>query len=118
VKASLAHEKQRLKAIGQLRSANPVEMSSKGQADKLIQFEKKVTTALQARIEGYPDLKNSEVMQTFMSIMAETENYLSLLRNSFTESAMIYNTRIQSFPDVVLAKLFRFREAPQFSSKP
>lgn len=117
VKASLAHEKQLLKAIAQLRSADPVEMSSKGQADKLIQFEKKVTNALQARIEGYPDLKNNEVIQKFMSIMADTENYLSLLRNSYTESAMIYNTRIQSFPDVILAKLFRFREAPQFSSK-
>ncbi|SNC66026.1 Uncharacterized conserved protein [Marinobacter sp. es.048] len=117
VKASLAHEKQLLKAIAQLRSADPVEMSAKGQADKLIQFEQKVTNALQARIEGYPDLKNNEVIQTFMSIMAETENYLALLRNSFTQSAMIYNTRIQSFPDVILAKLFRFREAPQFSSK-
>ncbi|MCP4062392.1 MAG: hypothetical protein GY740_03845 [Gammaproteobacteria bacterium] len=117
VKASLAHEKQLLKAIAQLRSADPVEMSSKGQADKLIQFEQNVTNALQARIEGYPDLKNNEDIQKFMSIMAETENYLSLLRNSYTESAMIYNTRIQSFPDVILAKLFRFREAPQFSSK-
>lgn len=92
-------------------------MSSKGQADKLIQFEQNVTNALQARIEGYPDLKNNEDIQKFMSIMAETEKYLSLLRNSYTESAMIYNTRIQSFPDVILAKLFRFREAPQFSSK-
>lgn len=52
-----------------------------------------------------------------MSIMAETENYLSLLRNSYTESAMIYNTRIQSFPDVILAKLFRFGEAAQFGSE-
>lgn len=117
VKASLAHEKQLLKAIAQLRNADPAEMNSSGQADKLIQFEKKVTNALQARIEGYPDLKNNEVIQTFMSIMTETENYLSLLRNSYTESAMIYNTRIQSFPDVILAKLFRFREAAQFGSE-
>lgn len=117
VKASLAHEKQLLKAIAQLRNADPAEMNSSGQADKLIQFEKKVTNALQARIEGYPDLKNNEVIQKFMSIMAETENYLSLLRNSYTESAMIYNTRIQSFPDVILTKLFRFREAVQFGSE-
>ena len=117
VKASLAHEKQLLKAIAQLRNADPAEMNSSGQADKLIQFERKVTNALQARIEGYPDLKNNEVIQKFMSIMAETENYLSLLRNSYTESAMIYNTRIQSFPDVILTKLFRFREAAQFGSE-
>lgn len=115
VKASLAHEKQLLKAIAQLRNANPAEISSKGQTEKLIRFEKKVTNALQARIEGYPDLKNNEVIQKFMVIMAETENYLALLRNSYTESAMIFNTRIESFPDVILAKLFRFKSAPPSS---
>lgn len=114
VKASLAHEKQLLKAIAQLRNANPAEIHNAGQVDKLIGFEQKVTRAMQARIENYPDLKNNAVISQFMTIMAETENYLSLLRNSFTESAMIYNTRIQSFPDLILARLFRFRAAKQF----
>lgn len=117
VKASLAHERQLLKAIAQLRNANPTEMRAKGQTEKLIGFEKKVAGALQARIEGYPDLKNNEVVQSFMSMMAETENYLALLRDSYAESARIYNTRIQSFPDLILAKLFRFAEAPQFRTE-
>lgn len=117
VKASLAHEKQLLKAIAQLRNANPTEMRAQGQTEKLIGFEKKVAGALQARIEGYPDLKNNEVVQSFMSIMAETENYLALLRDSYTESVRIYNTRIQSFPDLILARLFRFAEAPQFRTE-
>ncbi|MCG7198839.1 LemA family protein [Marinobacter pelagius] len=114
VMASMAHEKQLLKAIAQLRAANPAKMKSQAEVEKLIGFEQKVTRAMQARIENYPDLKNNEVIGKFMAIMAETENYLSLLRNSYTESAMLYNTRIQSLPDVILAKLFRFRAAPQF----
>ncbi len=116
VKASLAHEKQLLKAIAQLRSVNPAEMKSEKAVEKLIGFEQKVTRAMQARIENYPDLKNNEVVRKFMAIMAETENYLALLRNSYTESAKIYNTRIQSFPDLILAKLFRFRAAQEFTA--
>lgn len=116
VKASMAHERQLLKAIAQLRNAKPAAMKSEKDIEKLIGFEQKVTRAMEARIENYPDLKNNEVIRKFMAIMAETENYLSLLRNSYTESAMIYNTRIQSFPDLILAKLFRFRAAPQFTT--
>ncbi|AOY86879.1 hypothetical protein BKP64_01065 [Marinobacter salinus] len=115
VKASLAHENQLLKAIAQLRNANPAGIRNAGELDKLIGFEQKVTRAMQARIENYPDLKNSKVIGQFMAMMAETENYLSLLRNSYAESALIYNTRIQSFPDLILAKLFRFRPAQQFA---
>mgnify|MGYP000672288169 CR=1 FL=1 len=117
VKASMAHEKQLLKAIAQLRNANPAAMKSGKDVEKLIGFEQKVTRAIQARIENYPELKNNDVIRKFMAIMAETENYLSLLRNSYTESAMIYNTRIQSFPDLILAKLFRFSAASQFSGE-
>lgn len=115
VKTSLAHETALLQAIARLRSANPAEMNSVEQMDKLLGAEKQVTTTLLARIEGYPDLKNNTVISKFMNIMSETENYLALLRNSYTESVMIYNTRIQSFPDLILAKLFRFR---QFTSNP
>lgn len=115
VKASLAHERKLLEAIAKLRGTNPAKLNAAGQVDKLIAYEQRVAQAVQARIENYPDLKNNEVIRQFMTIMTETENYLSLLRNSYTESAMIYNTRIQSLPDLVLAQLFRFRAAPQFA---
>ena len=112
VKGYLAHEKKLLEAIGRLRSADPSALGAQGKTDQLIGFEQQVTAALQARIENYPDLKGNTVVQQFMAMMAETENYLALLRNSYTESAKIYNTRIQSLPDIILAKLFRFKSAP------
>ncbi|MDO6822992.1 LemA family protein [Marinobacter sp. 1_MG-2023] len=113
VKASLAHEKELLRTIGQLRSANPAATNTSARIDQLMATEQQVVTTLLARIENYPDLKNNTVIMKFMSIMSETENYLALLRNSHTESVMIYNTRIQSFPDLILAKLFRFRPTHQ-----
>ncbi len=113
VKASLAHEKELLKTIARLRTANPAETNTPARIDQLMATEQQVVTTLLARIENYPDLKNNTVISKFMNIMSETENYLALLRNSHTESVMIYNTRIQSFPDLILARLFRFQPVHQ-----
>lgn len=114
VKASMAHERDLQTAIAKLRSVNPSAITNPKQADELMAFEQEFTRRLQARIEDYPDMKNHTVISKFMTIMADTENYLSLLRNSHTESAEIYNTRIQSFPDVILAKLFGFKPCDYF----
>ena len=117
VKASMAHEKDLQTAIAKLRSVNPSAITNPKKADELMAFEQEFTRRLQARIEDYPDMKNHTVIQKFMTIMADTENYLSLLRNSHAESAEIYNTRIQSFPDVILAKLFKFDPCDYFRTE-
>ncbi|MDO3720595.1 LemA family protein [Marinobacter sp. chi1] len=110
VKALLAHEKHLQKTLASLRAANPSDLAGTQQTGNRLAREKQFTAALQARIEDYPDLKSHPVVSRFMDIMAETENYLALLRNSQTDSATLYNTRIQSFPDLILARLFGFRE--------
>ena len=84
-------------------------------AERTLAREQAATQVLKARIEDYPEMKNHEVVGRFMAIMADTESYLALLRNSYTDSAMIYNTRIQTLPDLLLAWLFRFRPVSQFS---
>ncbi|QSP94761.1 LemA family protein [Marinobacter salinisoli] len=109
VNAFLQHEKQLLETIAALRAAKPSGLEGARQTGDRLDRERRVTAALQARIEDYPDLKSHAVVSRFMAIMAETENYLALLRNSQTDSATIYNTRIQSFPDLILARLFGFQ---------
>lgn len=116
VKASMAYERDLQTAIARLRSVDPRLIDTPKETDQLIAFEQELKTRILARIENYPDLKNNEVMQQFMDIMARTEDYLSLLRNSYSDSATIYNTRIQSFPDVILAGLFRFRSCDYFQA--
>jgi len=117
VKAAMAHEKQLMTRIAQLRAAPIASMDSTTAVERTIQQEQAATQALQARIEDYPEMKNHEVVKQFMAIMAQTENYLSLLRNSYTDSALIYNTRIQTLPDLLLAWLFRFKPASQFQKE-
>jgi len=117
VKAAMAHEKQLMIRIAQLRADPTASMDSTAAVERTIQQEQAATRALKARIEDYPEMKNHEVVKRFMAIMAQTENYLSLLRNSYTDSAMIYNTRIQTLPDLLLAWLFRFKPASQFQKE-
>ncbi len=114
VKAYLSHESKLLRAIGTLRSNPPSGNDPMGRIARRLRNEERVRKAIQIRAEKYPDLQGDAVIRKFMDTMAETENYLSLLRNGYTESVEIYNTRIQSVPDVILAYLFRFRPAEQF----
>ena len=115
VKASMAHERDLLTAIATLRSEPPATMDSTNNVGRTINQEQAATQSLKGRLEDYPELKNHQVVRRFMEIMASTENYLSLLRNSYSDSAMIYNTRLQTLPDLLLAWLFRFGPAQQFT---
>ncbi|WP_372965828.1 LemA family protein [Marinobacter sp.] len=112
VKVSMAHEKELLTTIATLRAAPPVTLESTHKVGQTIRQEQSATQSLKAKLERYPDLKNHQVVLQFMELMTNTENYLSLLRDSYTDSACIYNTRIQTLPDLVLAWLFKFRPAP------
>lgn len=115
VKAAMAHEKQLMTHIASLRAEPPASMESAANVEQTLAREQAATQVLKARIEDYPEMKNHEVVGRFIAIMADTESYLALLRNSYTDSAMIYNTRIQTLPDLLLAWLFRFRPVSQFS---
>ena len=115
VEAYLSHENNLLEAIGQIRAARPDPDQSPDQVDERARFEHKLTRTLQARVEDYPDLKGNEVVEQFMQQMEETEDYLALLRKGYSDAVEVYNTRSQSFPDVILARLFRFRAKQPFA---
>lgn len=114
-KASMSHEKALMTTLAEMRTQPKASMASTRTVEQVIKGEQQATSKLLATLEDYPDLKNHELIQQFMEIMSDTENYLSLLRNSYTESVMIYNSRIAVVPDLILARLFRFTPSPQFT---
>jgi LemA protein len=61
-------------------------------------------------MEDYPDLKANETMQQLSEELTTTENKVAFSRQAFNDSVMLFNTYRQSFPPVVLAGLFGFRE--------
>ncbi|MCH8498170.1 MAG: LemA family protein [Marinobacter sp.] len=112
VKAYLGHERQLMTDIGRLRSQPLPAESDTAAVGHRMQQEVQVGRQLLAAVEGYPDLKGQEVVQTCMAILTATEDHLALLRNGHTDAAQVYNTQIQVFPDVILARLFRFSPVP------
>jgi LemA protein len=61
--------------------------------------------------EAYPDLKASQNMMALQEELTATENRVAFARQAFNDSVMGYNTRRESFPDVLIAGTFGFRPA-------
>jgi len=66
---------------------------------------------LNAVMENYPDLKADRTIAQLSEELTSTENRVSFSRQAYNDEVMLYNTRRESFPDVVFAGVFGFREA-------
>lgn len=64
-----------------------------------------------ALAEAYPDLKSNTNMLQVQEELASTENKIAFARQAYNDAVMTYNTRIESFPDTLLAGMFQFRAA-------
>lgn len=67
-------------------------------------------------IENYPQLKSSEVMQTFMAQLEGTENRISVERTRFNDIVREYNQKLKTFPTILIASLLGFTERPYFEA--
>lgn len=70
---------------------------------------------LMAVAEAYPDLKADDNFRQLQTELAEIEEELQGARRYYNATVRDLNTRIQSFPDVVLAKPMGFSEEPFYS---
>jgi len=64
--------------------------------------------------ESNPDLKASENFLDLQKRLADTENQIQYARRYYNGAVNNFNTRIESFPDLVIARLFAFRQAEYF----
>ncbi|HLT23874.1 MAG TPA: LemA family protein [Ignavibacteria bacterium] len=68
-------------------------------------------------VEAYPDLKAN---QNFLALQAQlegTENRIAVERMRFNDAVRAYNTEIRSFPTLITAGVFGFKEKQYFKSK-
>ena len=64
-----------------------------------------------ALAEAYPDLKANQNMMAVQEELTSTENKIAFARQAYNDSVMGYNTRRESFPDVIFAGFFQFKPA-------
>jgi len=68
-------------------------------------------------VERYPDLKATANFRDLQTQLEGTENRIAVERRTFNEAVMAYNTRVKTFPNVMLAGMFGFQPRPYFTAK-
>lgn len=68
-------------------------------------------------VENYPTLKSGEAFMKFQDSLEGTENRISVSRNDYNTAVQDYNTNRGSFPTVIAAKLYGFKEEPYFKAE-
>ena len=113
VKQYAAYESSTLSAITTLRSesAEAVGIERKGQ------IESELSTKLHQLIalaEDYPDLKANHSFLDLQKNLTDVENHIQYARRYYNGTVRNLNIRIDSFPDILIARIFRFIPAEFF----
>lgn len=64
--------------------------------------------------EAYPDLKANQNMMQLQEELTSTENKVGFARQAYNDAVMAYNTKRESFPDMIVANFGGFTEAKLF----
>lgn len=64
--------------------------------------------------ESYPDLKSNQNYLALQTELSDTENKIQAARRFYNSNVMEYNTKIQTVPTNIIAKMFTFGEKEFF----
>jgi LemA protein len=67
--------------------------------------------------EAYPELRSTESFKKVQDAVEGTENRISVSREDYNASVRDYNTTRGSFPTVIGAKMYGFKEEPFFQAQ-
>ena len=115
VKAYAEYEKATLTAVTELRS--------RSEATEHLPEKAAVEDAMEAGIhrlvaiaEDYPDLKADANFMKLQQDLTDVEDYLQYARRFYNGSVRILNTRIESFPHLLIARRLGFETAEFFEA--
>lgn len=112
VKAYKDYEQETLELTTLLRNAE-TKNSPSAQESIETQINQKLGKLLLLQ-ESYPELKANHSFLELIQALAETEDKLQYARRYYNGSIKVHNTKIQQFPDSLVAKMFKFQEAEFF----
>lgn len=115
VKGYASHERETLEKVVQAR--NQAVSAGGGDPEKAAAAEGFLSGQLRqlfALAEAYPDLKANQNFQELQGALGQLEDAIQSARRYYNAVVRDFNTRVHSFPDVVLAGLLGFRERKFF----
>ena len=65
-------------------------------------------------VENYPDLKANQNFLALQEELTSTENKIAFARQSYNDSVLFFNNKIQMFPSNIIANTFNFTQEEFF----
>lgn len=115
VKGYMAHEKSVLENVTKARAA----VMSAGTIDKKAEASNMLSNTLKSLFavsENYPDLKANQNFLQLQEEITGTENKISYSRQHYNDIVMMFNTKLQVFPNNIFASMFNFKEELSFEA--
>jgi LemA protein len=116
VKGYAGYEKALLTTVTELRTSA---LASQGGAARFA-LEAQLGERLHQLVllqEAYPQLKADANFRDLSAKLVEVEDHLQYARRFYNGAVKQYVTRIESFPDLLVARLFRFEALPFFETE-
>ena len=124
VKGYAAQEQTVLLGVTEARSkvgsiqATPELVNDPAAFAKFTAAQSQLTSALSRLLvvtENYPTLKSDQNFRDLQAQLEGTENRITVARNRYIKSVQDYNVAIRQFPGVLTAKMFGYKEKPNFA---
>lgn len=115
IKGYMNHEKDIISHLVQARAS----MMRATQTSQKAQIHDDISNTLKsifALSENYPQLKASDNFLKLQQRLSALENEIADRREFYNDSVTAYNIRIQTFPDLIVAKLLGYKEPAQLFS--
>jgi len=115
VKGYMKHEKGVFEAVTKARTAfmNAGNMAAKAKASNMISDTLKTLFAVS---ENYPTLKANENFMQLQEELTGTENKIAYARQHYNDMVMVFNTKIQKFPNNMFASMMSFGQEQMFEA--
>ena len=116
VRGYATHEREVLENVTRARS----QLEQAGGAQQAAQANNMLTQALRslfAVAENYPQLRASENFMELQRELSDIEEKIAFSRDFYNRNVLDYNTRLQTFPSVVIARNFGFQSREFFEAE-
>lgn len=113
VKGYATHESEAFEKVSEARSKamQAVSVEEKGQAENALAGTLKSLLAIS---ESYPELKANTNFLQLQGELSDTENKIQAARRFYNGNVKEFNTRVETFPGNLIAKMFKFIKRDYF----
>ncbi|MFH1770035.1 MAG: LemA family protein [archaeon] len=115
VKGYMKHEKSTLENITKARAA-VMQATTPGEKGKASNMLSQTLKSLFAVSENYPDLKANQNFLQLQEELAGTENKIAYSRQHYNDIVMVFNTKIETFPNNTIAGMLGFKKEASFEA--